>query len=95
MAPHPTPSSRRLLRPAVAVSPAGFSGLAPSTRGPSGKPDASAHAGKATTTRVTDATGTAVSVHQATVIDGTRWTSPGGAQAAVSVRDDIRKAMVK
>ncbi|MFB4420076.1 ABC transporter substrate-binding protein [Streptomyces sp. QL37] len=31
----------------------------------------------------------------ATVVDGTRWTSLGGAQAAVSVLDDIRKAMVK
>ncbi|MEU6477533.1 iron-siderophore ABC transporter substrate-binding protein [Streptomyces sp. NPDC047017] len=31
----------------------------------------------------------------ATVIDGSKWTSLGGAQAAVSVLDDIRKAMVK
>ncbi|WP_405386682.1 iron-siderophore ABC transporter substrate-binding protein [Streptomyces sp. NBC_01102] len=30
-----------------------------------------------------------------TVIDGSMWTSLGGAQAAVSVLDDIRKAMVK
>ncbi|MYY03164.1 MULTISPECIES: iron-siderophore ABC transporter substrate-binding protein [unclassified Streptomyces] len=65
MAPHPTPSSRRLLRPAVAVSLAGVSALALSACGSSGKPDASAHAGKATTTRVTDATGTAVKVPSA------------------------------
>ncbi|MEU7484343.1 iron-siderophore ABC transporter substrate-binding protein [Streptomyces sp. NPDC042319] len=31
----------------------------------------------------------------ATVVDGSKWTSLGGAQAAVSVLDDIRKAMVK
>ncbi|MFE9725641.1 ABC transporter substrate-binding protein [Streptomyces sp. NPDC005794] len=31
----------------------------------------------------------------ATVVDGTEWTSLGGAQAAVSVLDDIRKAMAK
>ncbi|MER7728749.1 iron-siderophore ABC transporter substrate-binding protein [Streptomyces sp. NPDC096323] len=37
----------------------------------------------------------AVSSGQSTVIDGTKWTSLGGAQAAVSVLDDIRKAMVK
>ncbi|MFI6647178.1 ABC transporter substrate-binding protein [Streptomyces sp. NPDC050529] len=37
----------------------------------------------------------AVSNDHATVIDGTKWTSLGGAQAAVSVLDDIRKAMVK
>lgn len=86
MAPHPTPSSRRLLHSAVAVSPAGVSALALSACGSSGNPDASAHAGKATTTRGTDATGTAVKV---------QWTSLGGAQAAISVLDDIRKAMVK
>ncbi|MFJ8749239.1 ABC transporter substrate-binding protein [Streptomyces sp. NPDC102441] len=37
----------------------------------------------------------AVRDKQSTVVDGTRWTSLGGAQAAVSVLDDIRKAMVK
>ncbi|MFB8029762.1 MULTISPECIES: ABC transporter substrate-binding protein [unclassified Streptomyces] len=37
----------------------------------------------------------AVRAKHATVIDGTKWTSLGGAQAAVSVLDDIRKAMVK
>ncbi|MER5279923.1 iron-siderophore ABC transporter substrate-binding protein [Streptomyces sp. NPDC002809] len=37
----------------------------------------------------------AVSSGRSTVIDGTKWTSLGGAQAAVSVLDDIRKAMVK
>ncbi|GAA5045131.1 ABC transporter substrate-binding protein [Streptomyces similanensis] len=37
----------------------------------------------------------AVREHHATVIDGSKWTSLGGAQAAVSVLDDIRKAMVK
>ncbi|MFJ8861885.1 ABC transporter substrate-binding protein [Streptomyces sp. NPDC102451] len=37
----------------------------------------------------------AVRDKHATVIDGTKWTSLGGAQAAVSVLDDIRKAMVK
>ncbi|MFE4694415.1 ABC transporter substrate-binding protein [Streptomyces sp. NPDC056749] len=37
----------------------------------------------------------AVREEHATVVDGTRWTSLGGAQAAVSVLDDIRKAMVK
>ncbi|HWU09187.1 MAG TPA: iron-siderophore ABC transporter substrate-binding protein [Streptomyces sp.] len=37
----------------------------------------------------------AVREKHATVIDGTKWTSLGGAQAAVSVLDDIRKAMVK
>ncbi|MFQ6142164.1 ABC transporter substrate-binding protein [Streptomyces seoulensis] len=37
----------------------------------------------------------AVRDHHATVIDGSKWTSLGGAQAAVSVLDDIRKAMVK
>ncbi|GAA0462324.1 amonabactin ABC transporter substrate-binding protein [Streptomyces olivaceiscleroticus] len=37
----------------------------------------------------------AVRNHHATVIDGSKWTSLGGAQAAVSVLDDIRKAMVK
>ncbi|MEU9093864.1 iron-siderophore ABC transporter substrate-binding protein [Streptomyces sp. NPDC087901] len=37
----------------------------------------------------------AVSNGHSTVIDGTKWTSLGGAQAAVSVLDDIRKAMVK
>ncbi|WP_405667082.1 iron-siderophore ABC transporter substrate-binding protein [Streptomyces sp. NBC_01166] len=37
----------------------------------------------------------AVRDEHATVIDGTKWTSLGGAQAAVSVLDDIRKAMVK
>lgn len=37
----------------------------------------------------------AVSGGRSTVIDGTKWTSLGGAQAAVSVLDDIRKAMVK
>ncbi|MFF1463941.1 ABC transporter substrate-binding protein [Streptomyces sp. NPDC058330] len=36
----------------------------------------------------------AVKDEHATVIDGSRWTSLGGAQAAVSVLDDIRKAMV-
>jgi iron complex transport system substrate-binding protein len=30
-----------------------------------------------------------------TVIDGSKWTSMGGPQAAVSVLDDIRKAMVR
>ncbi|MGW1318477.1 ABC transporter substrate-binding protein [Streptomyces sp. NPDC002426] len=37
----------------------------------------------------------AVREEHATVVDGTKWTSLGGAQAAVSVLDDIRKAMVK
>ncbi|MGI5466812.1 ABC transporter substrate-binding protein [Streptomyces sp. CA-132043] len=37
----------------------------------------------------------AVRSGHATVIDGSKWTSLGGAQAAVSVLDDIRKAMVK
>ncbi|BCL29726.1 ABC transporter substrate-binding protein [Streptomyces aurantiacus] len=37
----------------------------------------------------------AVRDKHATVIDGSKWTSLGGAQAAVSVLDDIRKAMVK
>ncbi|MET7645248.1 iron-siderophore ABC transporter substrate-binding protein [Streptomyces sp. NPDC005426] len=37
----------------------------------------------------------AVSNGRSTVIDGTKWTSLGGAQAAVSVLDDIRKAMVQ
>ncbi|MFI6339300.1 ABC transporter substrate-binding protein [Streptomyces sp. NPDC050535] len=37
----------------------------------------------------------AVQDKHATVIDGTKWTSLGGAEAAVSVLDDIRKAMVK
>ena len=37
----------------------------------------------------------AVRDEHATVIDGTKWTSLGGAQAAASVLDDIRKAMVK
>ncbi|MFF5897185.1 ABC transporter substrate-binding protein [Streptomyces argenteolus] len=37
----------------------------------------------------------AVRDEHATVIDGTKWTSLGGAQAALSVLDDIRKAMVK
>ncbi|MFG2591029.1 ABC transporter substrate-binding protein [Streptomyces sp. NPDC048438] len=37
----------------------------------------------------------AVRDEHATVVDGTKWTSLGGAQAAVSVLDDIRKAMVK
>ncbi|MFE6487928.1 ABC transporter substrate-binding protein, partial [Streptomyces sp. NPDC057757] len=37
----------------------------------------------------------AVREKHATVIDGTKWTSLGGAEAAVSVLDDIRKAMVK
>lgn len=37
----------------------------------------------------------AVREEHSTVVDGTRWTSLGGAQAAVSVLDDIRKAMVK
>ncbi|MFG3142553.1 ABC transporter substrate-binding protein [Streptomyces sp. NPDC048211] len=37
----------------------------------------------------------AVSSGRATVIDGTKWTSLGGARAAVSVLDDIRKAMIK
>ncbi|MGW1839113.1 ABC transporter substrate-binding protein [Streptomyces sp. NPDC002067] len=37
----------------------------------------------------------AVRDHHATVIDGSKWTSLGGPQAAVSVLDDIRKAMVK
>ncbi|WP_405690503.1 ABC transporter substrate-binding protein [Streptomyces sp. NBC_01185] len=37
----------------------------------------------------------AVREKHATVIDGSKWTSLGGAQAAVSVLDDIRKAMVK
>ncbi len=37
----------------------------------------------------------AVRDHHATVIDGSKWTSLGGAQAAVSVLGDIRKAMVK
>ncbi|MEU0126687.1 iron-siderophore ABC transporter substrate-binding protein [Streptomyces sp. NPDC006289] len=37
----------------------------------------------------------AVRDKHATVVDGTKWTSLGGAQAAVSVLDDIRKAMVK
>ncbi|NEA52535.1 iron-siderophore ABC transporter substrate-binding protein [Streptomyces sp. SID10815] len=37
----------------------------------------------------------AVRDHHATVIDGSKWTSLGGAQAAVSVLEDIRKAMVK
>ncbi|WP_346765635.1 hypothetical protein [Streptomyces sp. A0958] len=37
----------------------------------------------------------AVRAGHATATDGTTWTSPGGAQAAVSVLDDIRKAMVK
>ncbi|MFI5856365.1 ABC transporter substrate-binding protein [Streptomyces parvulus] len=37
----------------------------------------------------------AVSEKHVTEIDGSKWTSLGGAQAAVSVLDDIRKAMVK
>lgn len=37
----------------------------------------------------------AVRDKHATVVDGTKWTSLGGAQAAVSVLEDIRKAMVK
>ncbi|WP_299536198.1 ABC transporter substrate-binding protein [uncultured Streptomyces sp.] len=37
----------------------------------------------------------AVGNDHATVIDGSKWTSLGGAQAAVSVLDDIRAAMVK
>ncbi|MGF1239776.1 ABC transporter substrate-binding protein [Streptomyces sp. 2-6] len=37
----------------------------------------------------------AVREKHATVIDGSKWTSLGGAKAAVSVLDDIRKAMVK
>ncbi|RLU89142.1 iron ABC transporter substrate-binding protein [Streptomyces griseocarneus] len=37
----------------------------------------------------------AVGDGQATVIDGSKWTSLGGAEAAASVLDDIRKAMVK
>ncbi|WP_371596461.1 ABC transporter substrate-binding protein [Streptomyces sp. NBC_00564] len=37
----------------------------------------------------------AVQDKHATVIDGSKWTSLGGAEAAVSVLDDIRKAMVK
>lgn len=36
----------------------------------------------------------AVRAHHATVVDGSKWTSLGGAQAAVSVLDDIRAAMV-
>jgi iron complex transport system substrate-binding protein len=36
----------------------------------------------------------AVTGKHATVIDGTKWTSLGGAQAAVSILDDIRKPMV-
>ncbi|THA30236.1 ABC transporter substrate-binding protein [Streptomyces sp. A1277] len=65
MAPHPTSSPRRTLRPAVAAPPAGVCALAMSACGASGEPDASAHAGAATTTRVTDATGTAVKVPSA------------------------------
>lgn len=38
---------------------------------------------------------TAVRDQHITRIDGSKWTSLGGAQAAVSVLDDIRKAMVK
>ncbi|MFF9479677.1 ABC transporter substrate-binding protein [Streptomyces sp. NPDC014733] len=37
----------------------------------------------------------AVRDHHATVVDGSKWTSLGGPQAAVSVLGDIRKAMVK
>ncbi|GAU66010.1 putative iron-siderophore binding protein [Streptomyces sp. NBRC 110611] len=37
----------------------------------------------------------AVRDKHATVTDGSKWTSLGGAEAAVSVLDDIRKAMVK
>lgn len=37
----------------------------------------------------------AVQDKHTTVIDGSKWTSLGGAEAAVSVLDDIRKAMVK
>ncbi|MGW5171771.1 ABC transporter substrate-binding protein [Streptomyces nodosus] len=37
----------------------------------------------------------AVREDHTTVIDGSKWTSLGGAEAAVSVLDDIRKAMVK
>ncbi|WP_326701211.1 ABC transporter substrate-binding protein [Streptomyces sp. NBC_01754] len=37
----------------------------------------------------------AVKGEHATVIDGSKWTSLGGAQAALSVLEDIRKAMVK
>ncbi|WP_434096615.1 ABC transporter substrate-binding protein [Streptomyces nitrosporeus] len=37
----------------------------------------------------------AVKDEHATVIDGSKWTSLGGAQAALSVLEDIRKAMVK
>ncbi|OON79635.1 ABC transporter substrate-binding protein [Streptomyces tsukubensis] len=37
----------------------------------------------------------AVKDKHATVVDGSKWTSLGGAQAAVSVLGDIRKAMVK
>ncbi|MFD3609237.1 hypothetical protein ACFWXA_14360 [Streptomyces atroolivaceus] len=37
----------------------------------------------------------AVRDEHATVVDGTKWTGLGGAQAAVSVLDDIRKAVVK
>ncbi|MFB6569599.1 MULTISPECIES: ABC transporter substrate-binding protein [Streptomyces] len=37
----------------------------------------------------------AVRGHHATTVDGSKWTSQGGAQAAVSVLGDIRKAMVK
>jgi iron complex transport system substrate-binding protein len=37
----------------------------------------------------------AVKDKHVTEIDGSKWTSLGGAQAAVSVLDDIRKAMVK
>ncbi|MFC4908167.1 ABC transporter substrate-binding protein [Actinomadura gamaensis] len=38
---------------------------------------------------------TAVRNGRATVIDGSKWTSLGGAEAADSVLDDIRKAMVR
>lgn len=38
---------------------------------------------------------TAVRDKHATVIDGSKWTSLGGPEAAVSVLDDIRQAMVK
>ncbi|MEV7124483.1 iron-siderophore ABC transporter substrate-binding protein [Streptomyces sp. NPDC093260] len=37
----------------------------------------------------------AVREKHATVVDGSEWTSLGGAKAAVSVLDDLRKAMVK
>ncbi|MEU1125057.1 iron-siderophore ABC transporter substrate-binding protein [Streptomyces sp. NPDC005899] len=37
----------------------------------------------------------AVKEKHATAVDGSKWTSLGGGQAALSVLDDIRKAMVK